>query len=187
MCTGLEIPAAIAIGSSLAGAGASVYGGIAGSDAQRKAGKARQAAADRQAGVAEDAAIDAIARGEQEVGQVRREASDVISAQRVAYAGAGVDISSGTVADVIASTRAKAELDALKVKQNAARAAWGFKQEAENLRRGGVYERQAADNEATGTLLTGVAGGVEGVGRAFSTYNSNRKPSTVPVVSKGKP
>lgn len=161
----------IAAGAALIGGAASVVGGISGANAEKEAAKKQQEAAEAQAAVTDMSVIDALTRGAADVGRIRQNASRVISQQRTAYAGAGVDVGQGTATDVLASTRAQSELDVLTAKNNAARQAWGFKEEAYNLRRHGQYARASGESRATGTLLTGVAGGIQGLGSAVATYS----------------
>lgn len=169
----------IAAGAALVGAGAAVYGGISGASAQREAAGKQQDAANAQATIADMSAIDALSRGRTEAGRIREAGSRLISQQRTAYAGAGVDVGSGTAVDVVTGTRVLTELDALTVQNSAARAAWGFQEEAHNLRRHGAYARQAGEAQAAGTLLTGIAGGVQGVGTAASIYTQYGRMPTI--------
>lgn len=169
----LAIPIIMAVGSLL-GAGASIVGGIAGANAERDAAKKRQEAAEAQANIANMSMMDALARGAVEAGRIRSMGSRTIAAQRVAYASTGVDVGQGTVLDVLGSSRAISELDALTAKNNAARAAWGFAQDAQNLRRTGQYARQAGEARATGTLLTAGGQAAQQVGNAVGTIYSAR-------------
>jgi hypothetical protein len=109
------------------------------------------------AGLAELQAQDAIARGAQASAQVRRDTRATIGAQRVAYASQGVDVGSGSALAVQADTAAIGELDALTIKNNAAREAFGYKIDAANSRTREEYTRQAGRNAQTSTLLTGAS------------------------------
>lgn len=117
--------------------------------------------------VANDAAADAIARGEVESGKARREGTQLIAKQRVAYATSGIDGTSGTAAQVAAESRAMSELDAQTLRNNAMREAWGFKQKAKQIRRQESFDKAGDTARAVGTVLTGagkVAGAAGGLG-----------------------
>lgn len=156
----------IAAGAAVVGAGASVASGIMGANAQAGAAEAQKKAAEAQAHFADLSAQDAVNRGATEAGRIRTQGSQTISAQRAAYAGAGVDVDTGTAANVQASTRAMSEYDALTAKVNAAREAWGLSQDATALRLTGQHALQAGQNQATGSILGGIGGSVQGLGNA---------------------
>jgi hypothetical protein len=102
------------------------------------------------------AATDAEARGRQEAGGLRTQATQLLAKQRVAYANSGVDSTVGTPANVQAATAGVAELDARTIENNAAREAWGFRQEGEKFQRAANAESARAPLRAAGTVLGGV-------------------------------
>lgn len=139
-----------------AGVGFGVPGMVLSLIAEGRAQSERAAQALHNERLARLAAADALARGRLEAGQVRTEASRLISRQRVALAAAGVDPGVGTALDVMADTRLMSELDALTVTNNAAREAWGYEMEAQGIRRQAEFERQAALGRVANTFLTGL-------------------------------
>ncbi len=65
-------------------------------------------------------------------------------------------------------------MDALTVKNNAWREAWGYKAQARSYRTQGALSRLASRNEANSTLLTGGLQAVNaGVG-GYDRYNKNK-------------
>lgn len=56
--------------------------------------------------------------------------TESVAENKVALAGAGVDIQSGTALDILADTRAQSTLDVETIRNNAAREAWGHKTQA---------------------------------------------------------
>lgn len=120
----------------------------------RKAGKANQKLADYNAEVAELQADDAILRGEQEEGVHRLKVKGLIGSQRVAFAAGGVDVNSGNAVDVQADTARFGELDALTIRTNAAREAWGYRVGASDMRARGQIAQQEGNAKAAGTILT---------------------------------
>lgn len=79
---------------------------------------------------AEVGAGDALDRGAQAAGQARMAGSQLIAKQKVGYAAAGVDVQSGSALDAMADARMLSELDAQKLRNNAAREALGYKMKA---------------------------------------------------------
>lgn len=91
-------------------------------------------AADYNAKVADYEAQDAEARGRIDAKAKRLEVARMISSQRAGYSGSGVVVDDGSALAVTQDTAHFGELDALAIKQNAARGAWGYKNQA-NLSR----------------------------------------------------
>jgi hypothetical protein len=104
--------------------------------------------------LAEQAGADASARGGQQAGRIRMQASQLAARQRVAFANSGVDITTGTPVQVAAGTAAMGELDAQTARNNAAREAWGY--EVTAARYG--QQAQLAEQQRVRGLLSSVAG-----------------------------
>lgn len=105
--------------------------------------------------LAELAAVDARARGAQEAGLARMAGSKLVAEQHVAYATSGVDATVGTPAQVMADTKAMAELEALTIKNNAAREAWGYEVKRDQLFTQEKFDRRMENVRNTKTLLGG--------------------------------
>jgi hypothetical protein len=88
---------------------------------------------ERNAQLARLAGADAIVRGAVDESLQRRATTATIGKQRTAYAASGVQVDSGSAQDVIASTRGEGEFQAQTIKNNAARAAWGYEEEAQGM------------------------------------------------------
>lgn len=139
--------AAVAMG---AGTAVSVYGQIAAAQANKKINEYNAKMLDAQA-------TDAIARGEEAVGQVQREARQLTGAQRTALAGQGITLDSETAQAIQADTAATSIRNVRTVRSNALREAWGFKAQARGARQAGGYAYQGAMINSAGSLLTGAA------------------------------
>lgn len=146
-----EAATAIAVGSALVGAAMKAR-------AAQQAGSVNAAVLEGNAALADRAASDSIARGEFGAERATLKGGELVSAQKTAYAGAGVDPSSGSPTAVAGSTAAMTALDAAIIKNNAAREAWGFATKAQDLRRQAAYTRSAASGAATQAVLGGIAG-----------------------------
>lgn len=137
---------------------------------QRRAAAGAEAQGNYEAGILEQNAsladqqrADALARGREAELQQRRGTRGMIGAQRAAIAASGVSVGSGSALDVQTDTAHLGELDALTLRNNAAREAWGFDVQAADLRAkaamaaaGGRNTAQSLRNASYGTILTGV-------------------------------
>lgn len=151
----MAVMTAIAIG----GLALSAYQQVRQGRAIKQAGQAERAAADSQAEIldynatiADAQAADAVTRGQEEENRYRQGVRSLIGSQRAGFAGQGVDVGVGSAADVQADSAFLGELDALTIRTNAAREAWGYKvqaadtrKRAEVTRKTGVFAERAAN------------------------------------------
>jgi hypothetical protein len=121
---------------------------------EKKAGELQQEAANDQASlsdynaeVTDLQAQDALARGAEAEQRFRTGIKGIIGSQRAQLAAGNVDVGFGSSLDVQADAAFLGELDALTIRTNAAREAWGYKVEGEDLR------RQAEITRKTGVQL----------------------------------
>jgi len=133
------------------GTGVSAYG-------QYQAGQFNSKMAERQAQIQEEAAQDAINRGEDQADQVRENTESLIGDQRAAAGASGVEVSSGSPQRLQADSAYSGELDALRVKENARREALGMRRQAQSTRLQGEMTEQSSKLSAGSSLLTGGAG-----------------------------
>ena len=104
----------------------------------------------------------AIERGDIEEKQRRLEISRDQGTQLAFLASHGVDVGSGSSLDILSDTAFTGELDALTIKDNAMREAFGFEVDAYNKSASASMKRTAADNispagEALATFATGAS------------------------------
>lgn len=158
--------------ASLVGTGIQAVGGMKAANAQKKAGKLQREAmesqadlADFNANVADLQADDAVMRGELEEQRFRGLVRGAVGAQRVGFAAGNIDVSTGSAVDVQADAATLGELDALTIRSNARREAWGYKVQAtdyrkrgEIARKEGVYLEKGAASQATATRINTAAG-----------------------------
>lgn len=158
--------AAIAIAAAVAAAGVGAYG--AKMEGEAMAGAAHyNAAIDRQnaaimranAGIAEES-------GQAQVGIQGQRTKAAIAGTTAQQAASGVDVNSGSYTSVRASERELGELDALNLRTNAAREAYGYKNKAVSLDAQSTLKEFEAENDITegnlkaaSTLLGGISGG----------------------------
>lgn len=141
--------------------------------AAKKAADANARAGRRNAGLAEDAASDALQRGEQDAAKVQRDGDAVVAQERVGFAAQGVDIASGSAAQVMMDTAGITAEDVQTVRNNAQREAWGLKTQAANMRadardtsRAGAYALGAGIIGGVASGVSAAAGGFKGAGAA---------------------
>ena len=157
--------ATIGIGIGLIGAGKSASG-------SKKSGRIARDIGNFNAGVADQQAADALARGREAEDQLRSGVRKLIGSQRAGFAGQNVSLNDeGSAVEVQADTIKLQDEDIERIRYNAGREAWGFKMQAENYRMGGAATQQQRNAEATGTILGGL-------GNAFTDYARTRQYRT---------
>ena len=125
------------------------------SEAIKSKGKYEQQVAESNARFLDLQAEDSLNRGEKAASRIKREAGSFQSSQRAGYAGQNVDVNSGAALEAQLDTAQMGELDALTVKNNAWREAWGYKTQAINERGKGRMARLTSKTEANQTLING--------------------------------
>lgn len=176
-----------ALGISALGTAVTAYGQYRAAKQQKKAGETAAAAqekagaaareasesqaelADYNAQVAELQATDAVDRGAESESRFRTQVRKTIGEQRAGFAGGNIDVSYGSAVDVQADAAFLGEMDALQIRTNAAREAWGFKVQAEDYRRRGEIMRKEGLNAEAAARLN--AQGTRESGRAAATAN----------------
>lgn len=131
------------------GMAASAYGSRKQAKAAEQMGVMQQEAAestgqlfDFNATVAELQAADALERGKDEASRFRSSVRGLIGSQRAGIAASNIDVGFGSALEVQADAAFLGELDALRIVSNSEREAWGFKVEADDLRRRGQIARK---------------------------------------------
>jgi hypothetical protein len=145
----------------------------------RRNATAAQQQGDYQAGIfgqdaslADQQAADAIARGHEAELKSRGSTRLLTGTQRTDLAAQGIDIGSGSAADIVGQDRALGELDALQIRNNARREAWGYNTQAAQYRSQADMARLAGRNTAAAYRNQSVNTLLSGAGDLFSTYQS---------------
>lgn len=165
----------------LAGAGAATQavGAVKAGNAAKKAGQAQKGAAesgaelsDYNAAVADLQATDATQRGVEEESRFRSQVKATIGSQRATQAAQGVNVGYGSAVDVQGDAAFLGELDALTIRTNAAREAWGYKVQAQDLRtRATIQRKEGVAAEAAGNSAA-TTGKIAAVGTILGTTSS---------------
>lgn len=145
---------ALAIGLGLAGLATQAVAQHKAGEAQKDAGAAQAEVSNSQADVADFnahvadlQATDAVERGAEAESRFRTQVRGAIGSQRNAIAGNNVDVGFGSAVDVQGDAAYLGELDALTIRTNAAREAWGYQVQAADLRKQGDIDRKAGANQ----------------------------------------
>lgn len=152
-------PAYIALGAMAVGAVTSAVGA-------KNASQARKDAANYNASVQDQLALDAERRGAESAGQLRMETRQLKGSQVAALAANGIDVNQGSALDILAGTDMLSILDEETLLRNAAREAYGYRTEA-------TMYRRAADSESPSrAFMTSLIGGATQVAGSWYTMNS---------------
>lgn len=100
-------------------------------------------------------AEETIRMGDVAASQHKKKVHQLVGSQRAALAAQGIDVGSGDALEIQKETMELGYMDALQIKNNAWRTAWGYKVEASNMASRSKFSGLAARNAANNTLLTG--------------------------------
>jgi hypothetical protein len=146
---------ALAVGLMVGGAILTARAQKKAGDAEKKAGEAEQRSAESQADLSEyNAAVadvqahDAEDRGALDADRFRTRTRVLIGEQRTGFAAGNVDVGFGSAVDVQADAAFMGEMDALTIRTNAAREAWGYRIEGEDQRMRAEIQREEGANAA---------------------------------------
>jgi hypothetical protein len=162
-------PALIGVAIAVVGAGVGAYSSI-------EQGKAAAAVAKDNERVSRWQAKDALLRGQVEESRYRRRLAQFKGMQRTRLAASGVVLDQGSALDVLEDTAAEGEFNALTIRANAEREAYGFTTAAAQFGYGGKIAKRRGYTGATQSLL--------GAASSITSIKASR-PSKAPS-PKGK-
>lgn len=136
----------------------------------RAQGKYQSTVAESNARLADIQSQDAIDRGNQAANKNTDKTRQLIGSQRASLAAQGIDVNSGSAADVQADSASLGALDSATIKNNAYREAWGYKVQSMNDTYAGKFASIAADSNANNTLLTGGMNAVSDFEKGYYYY-----------------
>lgn len=161
------VAAPVALGLTALGTGA----GIA---AQMSAANAQERVLLQNAEMARLAGKDALRRGSVAAGQALAMGSRAVGQARARASASGVDVYSGSVLDVLGTTRLMSKLDAETQQINAASEMWGRERQAQNFANESQLAKAKGIWGSAATLLGGVTEGGEIAYRA-GLFNEKQK------------
>lgn len=173
--------------SSLAGMANSAVGSYYSAQSKASTLNFQADMANLNAQMAERQAQNALYQGERQAGQVSMKYGQVKSSQRAAMAANGVDLGTGSAAEVQASTDISKEIDMNTIAANATRSAWGFKTQAVNYNNEALIGRASAGSISPfGYGFSSLLGGAGAVANSWYRYakeaNTLQTPQTTPLV-----
>lgn len=136
---------------------------------QIQQGRAASKVGEANARVQEILAADAITRGKADEASQRRKTAAFLGQQAAAFGASGGEINTGSSLQILADTAQFGELDALRIRSNAEREAFGFLSGAAISRAQGKGLRQSAFLSAAGTVL----GGASKVASKWQTFKAD--------------
>lgn len=161
-----DITAGIAIATALVGAAGSIQQG----KAANAAAKYNANVAEMNARISDNRARDALERGKIEEQAKRREISQFKGRQEAAMAANGVDLSFGSPLDALVDTAMVGEIDALTVRSNANREAYGHKVDAANKTAQANLSKMEGKAAKTGSYWSAAGTLLSGAGDAWGSY-----------------
>lgn len=147
--------------------GIALLGGVMGAQNAKQEGAFNSGMLKQNAGLKDQAANDTIAAGNTSADWQRVRTGQAIGTQRSAQAANGIDVNSGSAAQLQDDTAMIGELDALTIANNAAREAYGYRVQAQQDRQNANQVLTNAGNKATGSILGGL-------GSAFGSFAGGR-------------
>jgi hypothetical protein len=150
------------------------YGQYQAGQAAKQAGDYNAAIARNNQIIAERAAVDAEKRGEIAADEQRRKTARIAGAQRAAFGSSGLALDSAYSMDILGDTAAFGELDALTIKSNAQREAYGYRVQGMNYAAEEVMSRVRGKNANTAGMISAAStliGGGATAGDRWIQYN----------------
>ena len=180
MCEPVSITLAVVAAASAAFQGYSAM----------QAAKQQKKTAQNNAKIADMQAQDALERGRVEELRYRGQVEAHRAKQLNAFAKSGVTLDSGSVIDTLGDTAALGERDALAIRDNAAREAFGYEAQGYNFR----MDAKAADMTAKAnnpwvaagsSLISSAAGNSAGIKNAWGNRSFFSSGDSAPLSSSG--
>jgi hypothetical protein len=164
------------MGTSLAFLGLGAAGVAMQSYSSYEQAKAANQAAEWNAGIMEQNALnkdtlaeDALSRGVSAAAIQQIAARQARGEMRANYGASGVDVNSGSAADVVADRAAWDEYERQQVVANSEREAWGHRMEADNLRQQAAMTRNTKQSPWLAAGTTALSGSTS-LWHQYSTY-----------------
>ena len=154
--------------SQIGGVAASMAGGYYSAKSQKSAAGFNAAMAELNARQSEQQAQSALQQGQRQVAAITLKAGQLKSAQRAALAANGVDLGTGSAAELQASTDIMKAADAGTAELNALQAAWGYRMQGVNSKNQALMARaQARSISPFGAAASSLLGGAGQVANSW--------------------
>lgn len=120
-------------------------------------------------------AEDAIFRGNEDAKAHKQKVKQLIGSQRAAAGAQGIDVNTGSALDVQTDAAGQGEIDALTIRNNAFREAWGYRVQASDYQTQAEFAKLSAANKSKNTILTS---GMNILSTVGDTYYKSKSGST---------
>lgn len=160
----------------------SAYSSYQQAQSQKESLNYQSAVARNNAQLSEWQAQDSIRRGQEEEQRQRMMTAQLKGKQRVGFAASGIDISEGSAAQIQADTDWMGEQDALTIRDNANREAWGLRNQSQQYKADSVANKAIASS--INPLMAAGGGLLTGLGSATNKTTSKDKEGT--ILTNGK-
>ncbi len=152
--------------------------GVQQSNAQKAAGQAQEEQSRENAKAATTQARNTELSAQVDEDRRRFLTRQQLATQRSVLAANNLDMSSGTALEILGDTAAIGEQDALTIRANAAREAWGLRAQANDYLNQGRVARVSGNNAARGTLLTTAASTAQGANNLYGSRRTTAPKNT---------
>lgn len=166
----------VAAAAAVIGGGVGAYGAIESGNAAASAASYQNQVAQNNAIIANQNAQQATAAGEAQVTQSQLKTAATIGAIKTDQAASGLDVNSGSNVDVQSSAKELGELDALTIRNAAARQAYGYQtQSMSDVASGQLLSAQSSQDLTAGMFGAGgsILGGVGSAANDYGKYLQN--------------
>jgi len=151
--------------------GMQAISGMQQSKAQKQEGAFQSQQLQANSRIANLQADDAIFRGNQDALEHKKKVRQLIGSQRAAAGAQGIEINDGSALDVQADAAGYGEVDALTIRNNAFREAWGYRVQASDYQTQAEFAKLSAGNKSRNTILTA---GMNIISTAGDTYYKSK-------------
>lgn len=170
---GLAAIGVASLAMSAVGTAMSAYGAKQQADAQAQAAQYQAQVALNNQKIAGQYAQQAIADGENKVAAKQEQTSQMIGSQRAAMAANGVQLDSGSPLRLQEDTARLGNVDALTIRNNAAREAYGYQLQGLSYGQQAQLDEATASNAVTAgnlNMFSSIAGGASSIGSKWIDY-----------------
>lgn len=159
-------PVSLSLAASLAGAAIGGAGAIEQGEAASKAAAYQSQVATQNAQIAKTNAQFAGAEGETNAAASELQTKSKVAAITAAQGANGINVNTGSAVDVRQSASELGELDALNIRANAARSAYGYETQGAADTGQAAVDKSTSQNDATAGIIGGSATLLSGAGNA---------------------
>lgn len=168
--TGMSTTTALSLGTTAASGAVGGYGAVKQGEAQAAAAKFNAGVESQNAAISSQNAQIAEQSGEAQAGIQGQKTKQAIGASIAGEGASGVDVSSGSFTNVQSSERQLGEIDAMTIKSNAAREAYGYKVKSASEQGQSAVSAFEAANDTKGGKIAGASTFLGSLGSADTAY-----------------